>query len=221
MRLRVAQYGSGTGKLRSRDERTAYQDDILFASGTVSLTTSHRRNRQAFRRTRASACRNTMRSSGWNEITKSSPSRRSTTFRLSGRLMTISPDIEAPHCLTNRFRNSRIRRARARPTQDDAFRAGVMKRQQKAPAGGLGFCMGKRLGGRLATAIQAPIESRASPRTKLPEHCGEWVDKPRDRYANCATHKLDHLASPSRFSVRSAGARLTKLSRQNFQELIH
>ena len=136
-----------------------YQDDILFASETVSLTTFHRRNRQAFRRALASACRNTMRSSGWNEITKSSPSRRIATFRLSGRLMTpISPDIGAPHCLTSRFPTSRIRLARARLTQDGAFRAGVIKRQQKTNRV---LCMGKRLGERALLAVEPEPERLA------------------------------------------------------------
>jgi hypothetical protein len=75
----------------------AYQEAGLLASGTVSLTTSHRRKTQAFRSALASACRNTTAFSGRNEITKSSPSGRIATFRLSGRLIIpIRSDMKAP-----------------------------------------------------------------------------------------------------------------------------
>ena len=74
-----------------------YQEAGLLASGTVSLTTSHRRTTQAFLSALASACRNTTVFSGRNEITKSSPSGRITTFRLSARLITpIRSDMKAP-----------------------------------------------------------------------------------------------------------------------------
>ena len=109
-----------------------YQEARLFASATVSLRTSHRRKTQAFRSARASRCRKTMMSYGWNEITKSSPSLRISTFRLSGRLMTpVSANIRAPHCLA-RFPTAPIGRARARIIQDCALRTGVMKRQQSS-----------------------------------------------------------------------------------------
>ena len=88
---------SADGQFIRRPTTGCYQEARLFASGTVSLTTSHRRNTQAFRSALASACRKTMRSSGWIEITNSSPSRRIATFRLSGRLMTPVADIGAPH----------------------------------------------------------------------------------------------------------------------------
>ena len=83
----------------------AYQEAGLLASGMVSLTTSHRRETQAFLSALASACRNTTVFSGRNETTKSSPSARIATFRLSGRLITpIRSDMKAspladPLCL--------------------------------------------------------------------------------------------------------------------------
>jgi hypothetical protein len=59
------------------------------------------RNTQAFRSAPASACRNTTRSSGINEITKSSPSGRIATFRLSDRLIApIRSDMNALRWLT-------------------------------------------------------------------------------------------------------------------------
>src|SRR6185312_11657904 len=74
-----------------------YQEAKLLGSAMVSLTTSHRSTTQAFLRALASACRNTTRSSGRKEITKSSPSCRIATFRLRGRSITpIRSDMEAP-----------------------------------------------------------------------------------------------------------------------------
>jgi hypothetical protein len=73
--------GDGTKRVQQRgDER--YQDARSLGSGTVSLTISHRSERQSFLSAFASLCRKMTMLSGWNATTKSLPSRLIETCRL-------------------------------------------------------------------------------------------------------------------------------------------
>jgi hypothetical protein len=86
-----------------------YQDAGSFASGRVSLTTSHRRKRQALRSAPASALRKITTSSGWLAITKSLSSRRIATLRLGCRREQLVTSVPTDICGARQLNEKRQR----------------------------------------------------------------------------------------------------------------
>ena len=94
------------------NQQDPYQDLTSSGSGTVSLTISHRSCWHTLLSALASACRKTIKLSGWYATTKSSPSRLIDTclrkrapFRNASTAS--STDITTPHILTKPHQNYR------------------------------------------------------------------------------------------------------------------
>ena len=99
--------------LVSGNREPGYQDLTSSGSGTVSLTISHRSWRHTFLNALASACRKTIKLSGWYATTKSSPSRLiDTCLRKRALFRNASTasitDIMPPHIVTKPHQNYHI-----------------------------------------------------------------------------------------------------------------